>query len=75
MVDKFKRRVASLISASVFLFFLWVLFKKVIVITWIHMPWWGALITLVVLFVLIDLSVKSALGVGSGDVAADKKRR
>jgi protein-S-isoprenylcysteine O-methyltransferase Ste14 len=59
---KWRQRLASLISSALFLGFLWVLFKKMIIVTWITMPWWGLILLLIVLFFFIETIVSRTLG-------------
>jgi protein-S-isoprenylcysteine O-methyltransferase Ste14 len=59
---KWRQRLVSLISSVVFLGFLWVLFKKMIIVTWISMPWWGLILLLIVLFFFIETMVSRTLG-------------
>ena len=62
MKEKWRQRFVSLISSVVFLGFLWVLFKKMIIVTWITMPWWGLILLLVVLFIFIETMVSRVVG-------------
>ncbi len=62
MENKWRQRLVSLISSVVFLGFLWVLFKKMIIVTWISMPWWGLILLLIVLFFFIETMVSRTLG-------------
>lgn len=62
MNSRFRQRVASLISSVLFLGFLWILFKKIIIVTWISMPWWALILLLVVLFFFIETMVARTLG-------------
>jgi uncharacterized protein YpmS len=41
---------------------LWVLFKKMIVVTWITIPWWGFILLLILFFVFIETVVSRTLG-------------
>jgi protein-S-isoprenylcysteine O-methyltransferase Ste14 len=59
---KWRQRLVSLISSVVFLGFLWVLFKKMIIVTWISMPWWGLILLLIALFFFIETMVSRTLG-------------
>jgi protein-S-isoprenylcysteine O-methyltransferase Ste14 len=61
-MNRLRQRLISLISAVVFLGFLYVLFKKLIIVTWIPVPWWGALLVLVVVFFMIQTFVARTLG-------------
>jgi ABC-type protease/lipase transport system fused ATPase/permease subunit len=57
-----RQRLTSLVSAAIFLGFLWVLFKKMIIVTWIVMPWWGLILLLIVLFFFIETMVARTVG-------------
>ncbi len=57
-----RQRIASLISSILFLGFLWILFKKIIIVTWISMPWWALILLLVVLFFFIETMVARTVG-------------
>jgi hypothetical protein len=60
--SKWRQRLASLISSALFLGFLWVLFKKMIVVTWITIPWWGFILLLILFFVFIETVGSRTLG-------------
>ncbi len=62
MNNRFRQRIASLVSSVLFLGFLWILFKKVIIVTWISLPWWALILLLVVLFFFIETMVARSLG-------------
>ena len=62
MNGRLRQRLASLISSVVFLGFLWILFKKVIIVTWISMPWWALILLLIVLFFFIETIVARTVG-------------
>ncbi len=72
-MGKLKQRLASFITAAIFLGFLWVLFKKVIVVVWIRLEWWHLLLLLVLLFFFIDTMVSR--GLGAKEPVARKKDR
>jgi hypothetical protein len=57
-----RQRLVSLISAALFLGFLWVLFKKMIVVTWITVPWWAFILLLVLFFFFIETFVARTFG-------------
>jgi hypothetical protein len=61
-MNRWRQRLVSLISAAIFLGFLYVLFKKLIIVAWIPVPWWGALLGLVVLFFVIETFVARTFG-------------
>ncbi len=57
-----KQRIASLITAAVFLGILWLILGRVWIVIWIQIPWWGLLLAGVILFLLIDYLVHRAFG-------------
>jgi hypothetical protein len=61
-MSNLRRRLASLVTAIIFGLILWQLLKRVFVVIWVQTPWWGLLIMLVVLFLLIDYIVAKAFG-------------
>ena len=61
-MDKLKAKLASFISASIFLGLMYVLFKKVHLVLFVNIPWWGFVLVLVALFFFIDTMVSRTLG-------------
>jgi fatty acid desaturase len=57
-----RQRLVSLISAAVFLGFLWALFNKMNIVTWIIVPWWAFILLLIVFFFVIETFVARAFG-------------
>lgn len=57
-----KQRIASLIAAVIFLGILWVVLGRVWIVIWVQIPWWGLLLTGVILFLVIDYLVHRAFG-------------
>jgi len=53
-VDKARRFLASLVTTLIFGFILYKVLERLFVVVWVQMPWWGLLLLLVVLFLLID---------------------
>lgn len=70
-MGKLKQRLASLVTAGIFLGFLWLLFQKVIVVVWIRLQWWHLLLLLGLLFLVIDTVVSRSFGTSS---QIDKKK-
>lgn len=68
---KLRQRLASLVTAGIFLGFLWLLFDKVIVVVWIRLQWWHLLLLLGILFLVIDNVVSRSFGTPS---QIDKKK-
>jgi hypothetical protein len=62
-MTNWRRRLASLVTAIIFGFILWRLLERVFVVIWVRTPWWGLIIMLVVLFLIIDYAVSRAFGV------------
>jgi hypothetical protein len=61
-MSNWRRRLASLVTAVIFGFILWRILDRVFVVIWVRTPWWGLLIMLVVLFLIIDYAVGKAFG-------------
>jgi hypothetical protein len=61
-MSNWRRRAASLVTAIIFGLILWQVLKRVFVVIWVQTEWWGLLIMLVVLFLLIDYAVGRAFG-------------
>ncbi|MER3443337.1 MAG: hypothetical protein C4342_00970 [Armatimonadota bacterium] len=53
-MDKARRFLASLVTTLIFGFILYKVLERLFVVVWVQMPWWGLLLLLVVLFLLID---------------------
>ena len=64
-MSNLRRRLASLVTAVIFGFILWRILERVFVVIWVRTPWWGLLIMLVVLFLIIDYAVGKAFGTNS----------
>ncbi len=56
------RRVASLVTAVVFLWILWMILGRVWIVIWVATPWWALLLMGVALFLAIDYLVHRAFG-------------
>jgi hypothetical protein len=54
---------ASVVTTLIFGFILYKIIERTFVVVWVHMPWWGGLIALGLLFLVIDYSVKRMFGV------------
>lgn len=61
-MSNLRRRLASLVTAIIFGFILWRLLERVFVVIWVRTPWWGLLIMLAVLYLIIDYAVSKAFG-------------
>jgi uncharacterized membrane protein len=51
------------VTTVVFGFLLFKLLERTFVLIWVNTPWWGALLMLIVLFLLIDYLISRAFGV------------
>ncbi len=61
-MSNLRRRLASLVTAIIFGILLWRLLERVFVVIWVRTPWWGLLIMLAVLYLIIDYAVSKAFG-------------
>jgi hypothetical protein len=61
-MGKLRQKIASLISASIFLGFIWLLIRKVHFVIWVNFPWQGFLLIMVLLFFFIDTMVSRSIG-------------
>jgi hypothetical protein len=48
------KRLRSIITAAALLITLWLILPRLHIVFWVQMPWWGFLITAVLLFLAID---------------------
>ena len=62
MNKKFRQKAAAVVTTAIFAFLLWQVFQRLFVVIWVQTPWWGLLIMLVVLFLLIDFMVGRLFG-------------
>lgn len=62
MGKQIRQKAAALVTTVIFGFILWKLLERTFVLIWVNTPWWGALIMLVVLFLLIDFMVGRLFG-------------
>ncbi|HOT90062.1 MAG TPA: hypothetical protein PLJ78_01770 [Anaerolineae bacterium] len=49
-----RRRAGSLLTAIALLITLWLIWSKLRIVVFVHMPWWGFLILGVLLFLAVD---------------------
>ncbi|RIH87052.1 hypothetical protein [Calidithermus roseus] len=61
-MDKARRFLASLVTTLIFGFILYKVLERLFVVVWVQMPWWGLILLLVVLFLLIDYMVSRLFG-------------
>ncbi|RIH83071.1 hypothetical protein Mterra_02422 [Calidithermus terrae] len=61
-MDKARRFLASLVTTLIFGFILYKVLERLFVVVWVQMPWWGLILLLVVLFLLIDHMVSRLFG-------------
>jgi len=59
---KIRQKLAAIVTTVVFGLILWKLLQRTFVLIWVNTPWWGALIMLIVLFLLIDYTISRAFG-------------
>lgn len=52
-----KRRISSLISAVIFLAFVWIVLDRMRIVMWVDTPWWAFLLMGLVLFLVIDFAI------------------
>ncbi len=57
-----KRRLSTFITTLIIVFILWQIWQKLHIVVWINIPWWGALLLIVALFVVIDLVMDRLIG-------------
>lgn len=62
MGKQIRQKAAALVTTVIFGFILYKLLERTFVLIWVNTPWWGALIMLVVLFLLIDHMVGRLFG-------------
>ncbi len=62
MGKQIRQKAAALVTTVIFGFLLYKLLERTFVLIWVNTPWWGALIMLVVLFLLIDYMVGRLFG-------------
>ncbi|MDX2008352.1 MAG: hypothetical protein SFU83_24160 [Meiothermus sp.] len=62
MGKQIRQKAAALVTTVIFGFLLYKLLERTFVLIWVNTPWWGALIMLVVLFLLIDYMVSRLFG-------------
>jgi uncharacterized membrane protein len=60
---KIRQKLATIVTTVVFGFLLFKLLERTFVLIWVNTPWWGALLMLIVLFLLIDYLISRAFGV------------
>ena len=60
---KIRQKLAAIVTTVVFGFLLFKLLERTFVLIWVNTPWWGALVMLVVLFLIIDYTISRAFGV------------
>lgn len=54
MSATFKQRLATILTTLIFAYILYRVLDRLLIVIWVQMPWWGLLIALLVLYVLID---------------------
>lgn len=61
-VRNFRQKIASFVSAVLFGGFLWLLFKKINIVVFVHMKWWHFVLLLGVLYLAINTMVSKSVG-------------
>lgn len=54
MPATFKQRLATILTTLIFAYILYRVLDRLLVVIWVQMPWWGLLLALLVLYLLID---------------------
>lgn len=49
-----KQRLATLLTTLIFAYILYRVLDRLLIVIWVQMPWWGLLLALLVLYLLID---------------------
>lgn len=49
-----KQRFATILTTLIFAYILYRVLDRLLIVIWVQMPWWGLLIALLVLYLLID---------------------
>lgn len=49
-----KQRLATILTTLVFAYILYRVLDRLLIVIWVQMPWWGLLIALLMLYLLID---------------------
>ena len=49
-----KQRLATILTTLIFAYILYRVLDRLLIVIWVQMPWWGLLIALFVLYLLID---------------------
>lgn len=64
MGKQIRQKLAALVTTVIFGLILYKVLERTFVLIWVNTPWWGLLIMLVVLFLLIDYMVGRLFGTG-----------
>lgn len=49
-----KQRLATILTTLIFAYILYRVLDRLLIVIWVQMPWWGLLLALFVLYLLID---------------------
>lgn len=49
-----KQRLATLLTTLIFAYLLYRVLDRLLIVIWVQMPWWGLLLALFVLYLIID---------------------
>lgn len=56
-----KRRLSTFITTLIIAFILWQIWQKLHIVVFINVPWWGAILLVIALFIVLDLIVDRLL--------------
>lgn len=59
---KKRSRLRGIATLLIILFVLWQVWQKVHFVIWVPMPWWGLLLFVVGVIVVLDLALESLIG-------------
>ncbi|HEU4743566.1 MAG TPA: hypothetical protein VFS50_18400 [Meiothermus sp.] len=62
MGKQIRQKLAALVTTLIFGLILYKVLERTFVLIWVNTPWWGLLIMMVVLFLLIDYMVGRLFG-------------
>lgn len=49
-----KQRLATILTTLIFVYILYRVLDRLLIVIWVQLPWWGLLLALLVLYLLID---------------------
>ncbi|MEZ4865353.1 MAG: hypothetical protein R3C14_28855 [Caldilineaceae bacterium] len=54
MTATMKQRVAGLVTALIMAYILFRVLDRLLIVVWVHVPWWGLIVAALVLYLIID---------------------